>query len=373
MPGPEDIAHQQELLAAYRRTLAQYLKQQALISELFTPPAITHGIDEARANIQRVKSTLQAWGVPVEDLPDDQVPPSIAALPVAKPRTVRRLARWRRVVFLLVGLLILGAAGGLAALLIARPRTPDTVLRSAFAWSQCDTLPAWILPGTILPAQDSNTARAQLAQAIVTRQINTWPVAGFDIAALLAGKPHSALRKVYMTISGTGNGKVDIHVFSRANVTVTPQEPPAHVDIATFRPMNILDVPSGCGGAINHTFLPTELTGELLQYTNEREYKDADYVQLTSESSQVLVFPFACQSPGAYTLQITLRYRDNIRATSAVYVSDEQPTIVCPSAFTFWPITYARDNSGSNQPIVQLGIPKQYYWDGMRYQEGAKP
>jgi len=48
MPSQEDIAHQQELLAAYRRTLAQYLKQQALISELFAPPAIAHGIDEAR-------------------------------------------------------------------------------------------------------------------------------------------------------------------------------------------------------------------------------------------------------------------------------------------------------------------------------------
>src|SRR3954470_15893727 len=75
MPNQEDIAHQQELLAAHRRTLAQYLKQQALISELFTPPAIGHGIDEARANIRRVKSTLQAWGIPTEDLPDDEVPP----------------------------------------------------------------------------------------------------------------------------------------------------------------------------------------------------------------------------------------------------------------------------------------------------------
>ena len=87
MPTEEDIAHQQELLAAHRRTLAQYLKQQALISELFTPPAISHGIDEARANIQRVKSTLSAWGIPIEDLPDDQTPPVVAPALVAKPPT----------------------------------------------------------------------------------------------------------------------------------------------------------------------------------------------------------------------------------------------------------------------------------------------
>jgi hypothetical protein len=94
---------------------------------------------------------------------------------------------------------------------------------------------------------------------------------------------------------------------------------------------------------------------------------------LNSDSSEVLVFPFECRRPGVYTIQITLRYRDNVRATSATYISGEQPKIVCPSSFTFWPITYARGEPGSNKPIVQLGIPKQYYWNGMRYQEGAKP
>jgi hypothetical protein len=53
------------------------------------------------------------------------------------------------------------------------------------------------------------------------------------------------------------------------------------------------------------------------------------------------------------------------------YASSEQPTIVCPSAFTFWPITYTRDTE-SNKLSVQLGVSKQYYWDGARYQEGAK-
>src|SRR4051794_27434215 len=100
MPDQEDIAHQQELLAAHPRTLAQFLKQQALISELFTPPAIGYGIDEARANIRRVKSTLQAWGIPTEDLPDDEVPPAVAPVSVAKPPISLRLSRSRLVVVL---------------------------------------------------------------------------------------------------------------------------------------------------------------------------------------------------------------------------------------------------------------------------------
>jgi hypothetical protein len=373
MPNQEDIAHQQELLVAYRRTLAQYLKQQALISELFTPPAIAHGIDDARANIRRVKSTLQVWGIPIEDLPDDQAPPAAPPVSVAKPLNSLRPIRSRRIVFLVVGLLVLGGATGLAALLISRMRAPASGLSSYFAWSQCDVAPAWILPGTILPAQDPNTAREQLAQAIATKQIDTWPVAGPDVVALISGAQQSQPRKLYMTISGTGSGKVDIHLFSQADVTVTPQELPAHVDVATIRATNILDIPAGCGGGTNRTFLPTELTSELRQYIEERTYTDYPFLTLSSESSEVLAFPFQCRSPGAYTIQIALRYRDNVRATSATYAGSERPTIVCPSSFTFWPVTYARGDPGSNKPSVQLGIPKQYYWDGMRYQEGAKP
>jgi hypothetical protein len=373
MPNQEDIAHQQELLAAHRRTLAQYLKQQALISELFTPPAIAHGIDEARANIQRVKGALAGWGVPVEDLPDDDAPPAASPVAVAKPPTSLRQPQSRRIVFLAMGLLAIGVAAGLAAIPIYRMDRPIPVLRSDFAWSQCDNLPVWVLPGTILPAQDPNAAREQLAQAIDTKQIGTWPVAGPDIAALNSGTQPGEPRKLYMTVSGTGSGNINIHLFTQVDVTVTPQELPAHVDVATFRSTNILDMPSGCGGGTNRAFLPTQLTSELHQYTEERTNTEHPFLTLTSEASEVLVFPFQCRSPGTYTVQIALRYRDNIRATSATYASSEHSTIVCPSSFTFWPITYARDDSGSNKPSVQLGIPKQYYWDGEKYREGAKP
>jgi hypothetical protein len=372
MPTQEDIAHQQELLAAHRRTLAQYLKQQALISELFTPPAIAHGIDEARANIRRVKSTLHAWDIPIEDLPDDEAQTATPPAPVSKPGTPSRLSQSRRIVFLLVGLLVLGGAAGLAAMLLSRVRAPAAALSSSFAWSQCDVLPAWILPGTILPAQDANTAREQIAQAIAANQIDTWPVAGPDDGALLADTQQNQPRRLYLTIKGVSSGKVNIHLFSQADVTVTPQQLPAQVDVASFRSTNILDAKSGCGSGINRTFLSTDLTSDLRQYTEERAYAEHPFLTLSSEESEVLVFPFQCRSPGAYTVQIVLRYRDNVSATSATYASSEHPTIVCPSAFTFWPITYTRD-PGSDKPSVQLGVPKQYYWDGTQYQEGAKP
>jgi hypothetical protein len=125
MVSQEDIAAQQELLAAYRRTLAQLLKQQALISELYAPPAITHGIDEARENIQRLKAILRSWDVLVEDLPDDEAPAAkqpIAAAPHAAPR--RPLSRWlKRLAGALVLLLL---ASTLAFVLRDRKSAPVT-------------------------------------------------------------------------------------------------------------------------------------------------------------------------------------------------------------------------------------------------------
>lgn len=257
-------------------------------------------------------------------------------------------------------------------MLLSRMRPPAPVLGSHFAWSQCDRSPAWILPGTILPEGDPDRAREQLAQAIATKQIDTWSVAGPDVEALAYHNQQGEPRKLYMTVSGTGTGKVDIHLFNQAYVTVTSQELPGQVDVATFKPMSILDVPSGCGSGTNRTFSSTELTRTVSQYTAERQYEPYPYLTLNS-SSEVLVFPFECQGPGAYTIEITLRYRDNVRQTSATYASGETPTIVCPSSFTFWPITYARGDPQSNTPRVQLGTSKQYFWDGSGYREGVKP
>lgn len=72
MTTSEDIEAQQNILATYRRTLALYLVQQAAQGGLaYVVPAVANGIVDARAEIQRSKETLRAWGVAVEDHPDD--------------------------------------------------------------------------------------------------------------------------------------------------------------------------------------------------------------------------------------------------------------------------------------------------------------
>ena len=75
MLSPEEIVEQQQLLAAYRRTLAVYLRQQAEIGRAFSPPALINGIDETRRDIKRIKAILQAASAEVAEDPDDDEPP----------------------------------------------------------------------------------------------------------------------------------------------------------------------------------------------------------------------------------------------------------------------------------------------------------
>ncbi|NTV64521.1 MAG: hypothetical protein HGA65_13420 [Oscillochloris sp.] len=68
---PEHVAAQRERLAAHRVTLATLLTQHAMLSSAYAPPAVAHGIREARAGIAACKAALRRWGVAVEDAPDD--------------------------------------------------------------------------------------------------------------------------------------------------------------------------------------------------------------------------------------------------------------------------------------------------------------
>jgi hypothetical protein len=71
MPSQEQIDEQRRLLETNRATLAILLTQKAHHTTAYTPPAIEHGIREARENIQRIKTALRRWNLPVDDLPDD--------------------------------------------------------------------------------------------------------------------------------------------------------------------------------------------------------------------------------------------------------------------------------------------------------------
>src|SRR5262249_44740226 len=63
----EEIDDQRALLAAHRRTLAIYLKQQAQLGSAYAPPGVEHGIREARDAIRRIKAVVRGWGLAVDD------------------------------------------------------------------------------------------------------------------------------------------------------------------------------------------------------------------------------------------------------------------------------------------------------------------
>jgi hypothetical protein len=76
MPNQDEIASQQALLSAHRRTLGVLLEQQAGLGADYAPPGIANAITEARAAIARTKRALREWGVAVEDMPNDEAPPA---------------------------------------------------------------------------------------------------------------------------------------------------------------------------------------------------------------------------------------------------------------------------------------------------------
>lgn len=115
MPSDEDIRTLIELLTAYRRTLAQLLKQRALISELLAPPSINNGIQEARTEIHRIKDALRAWGVAVDDIPTDDEAP-VERLNV--PTTIQQPRQNNRLIIGLISTIILLSIVGVTGFLL---------------------------------------------------------------------------------------------------------------------------------------------------------------------------------------------------------------------------------------------------------------
>jgi len=89
MPTSEDIAQQQVLLAAHRRTLAVLLQQMALLGATQAPPSILNGIVDVRASIAHCKDALHSWGVVVEEHPDDESPDKPRHLRFSPPHQLR--------------------------------------------------------------------------------------------------------------------------------------------------------------------------------------------------------------------------------------------------------------------------------------------
>jgi hypothetical protein len=126
MPSDEEIKAQQELLYAYRRTLFALLKQRAQITASFVPPAVATGIDEARENIRRIKQSLRAMGMSIDDQQyDEELPPSgtIGGLPPGSTNSAKSSTiGWYIGAF---GLLVaLGAVGFVLFSNIPNPTSP---------------------------------------------------------------------------------------------------------------------------------------------------------------------------------------------------------------------------------------------------------
>jgi outer membrane protein assembly factor BamB len=68
----EEIEQQLRLLKAHRRRLGVLLEQQARLGVAYAPPGLTLDIDEARAEIRRLKAILRRTGTTVEDSPNDE-------------------------------------------------------------------------------------------------------------------------------------------------------------------------------------------------------------------------------------------------------------------------------------------------------------
>jgi hypothetical protein len=70
----DDIDAQIQLLNTHRRNLVLFLQQQASIGINYAPPGIVNSIYDTRLIIQNIKAVLHAWGVDIEDHPNDEVP-----------------------------------------------------------------------------------------------------------------------------------------------------------------------------------------------------------------------------------------------------------------------------------------------------------
>jgi hypothetical protein len=159
----EEIDQQFQLLAAYRRTLAVYLQQQAAIGQAFSPPALVNGITDARHNIRRIKAALRASGLSVSEAPDDeQLEPTLRLARRQSARPRRPMLVVALVPVLLGAGIAVGGAGnwlnGAVATVIAAPpvTTVPLVPTAPVADSTSDVQEPIAAPDEPTPAQDTH-------------------------------------------------------------------------------------------------------------------------------------------------------------------------------------------------------------------------
>src|SRR5215213_2034204 len=123
----DEVAEQKQLLDTYRRTLANYLRQQAGLGGMaHSTPSVLNGIDEARHAIARIKKLLRDAQVNVADDPDDEAEANWAgarrehapAPPRYDQRSQRSMKRWMLPIS--IGLVVIVLAFGILRLVAPR-------------------------------------------------------------------------------------------------------------------------------------------------------------------------------------------------------------------------------------------------------------
>jgi len=93
MPTQDDIDHQRQLLATYRRNLAHELGRAAQYGgEPRAPVDVANGIAQARAQIAGIKAWLREQGERVEDLPGEMAAALADSTAPVHPRPATSLA-----------------------------------------------------------------------------------------------------------------------------------------------------------------------------------------------------------------------------------------------------------------------------------------
>lgn len=184
MADQETITGSLELLRSHRRTLRVLLNQEALAGEAAVPPAVASGIDDARAEIARLKADLRGWGVAVDDeagdtaLPARPQPARLAGLP---PLAWAAVGAGLALLLAVLVLLTRSPAASPAPTPIAAPPTSAPTSAPTIAPTAAPTAEPTVAPTVAPTAAPTSAPTAQPSPARAPEFVGRYPL---NVAAL---------------------------------------------------------------------------------------------------------------------------------------------------------------------------------------------
>lgn len=161
-----EVARALELLDTHRRTLAIYIKQQAAIGQAFSPPALMHGISEARSEIARIKESLRSAGVKVLDSPEDEASPLPAVIVATGAGQVSRRAVAGALGLVVLGLVLIAI---LLQLRLAAPRLDSSIEK-----------PTQAQPASLSAPAEANAVPLATPQTLFSDNFSSGQAAGWS-------------------------------------------------------------------------------------------------------------------------------------------------------------------------------------------------